>query len=69
LLKVIRNKGIRRNQVKNYKFLYEKLGVLEDARKEIKKYTNQALNSLKLFSPDQRLIFQSLADALIKRTR
>lgn len=69
LLKVIRNKGIRRNQVKNYKLLYEKLGVLEDARKEIKKFTNQALNSLKLFSPDQRLIFQSLADALIKRTR
>ena len=69
LLKVIQNKGIRRNQVKNYKLLYEKLGVLEDARKEIKKFTNQALNSLKLFSPEQRIIFQWLADALIKRTR
>jgi geranylgeranyl diphosphate synthase type II len=69
LLKVIENKGIRKNQVKNYKLLYEQLGVLDDARNEIKKYTNQALNSLKEFNSEQRKIFYWLADALIKRTR
>jgi geranylgeranyl pyrophosphate synthase len=69
LSKVIENKGIKKNQVKNYKVLYEKLGVLEDAKKEIKKYTNQALNSLKVFNSEQRKIFYWLADALIKRTR
>lgn len=69
LSKVIENKGIRKNQVKNYKLIYEKLGVLDDARKEIKKYTNQALNSLKVFNAEQRKIFYWLSDALIKRTR
>lgn len=69
LSKVIENKGIRKNQVKNYKLLYEQLGVLDDARNEIKKYTNQALNSLKVFNSEQRKIFYWLADALIKRTR
>jgi geranylgeranyl diphosphate synthase type II len=69
LSKVIENKGIRKNQVKNYKVLYEKLGVLEDAQKEIKKYTNLALNSLKVFNSEQRKVFYWLADALIKRTR
>ena len=69
LSKVIENKGIKKYQVKNYKVLYEKLGVLEDAKKEIKKYTNQALNSLKVFNSEQRKIFYWLADALIKRTR
>jgi geranylgeranyl diphosphate synthase type II len=69
LLKVISNKGIRKTQVKNFKLLYEKLGVLSDAKKEIKKYTNSALNSLKIFSPEDRRTFYWLADALIKRTK
>jgi geranylgeranyl diphosphate synthase type II len=69
LLRVITNKGVKRNQVRKYKLLYEKLGVIDDARNEIKKYTNKALNSLKAFGSEERKIFYWLADALIKRTR
>ncbi len=69
LLRVITNKGVKRNQVRKYKLLYEKLGVIDDARNEIKKYTNKALNSLKAFGSEEREIFYWLADALIKRTR
>jgi len=68
LLKVIERKGIRRNQVKNYKLIYEKLGVLEDARREIKKYTRKALQSINILEDENKKIFQWLADSLIHRT-
>jgi len=68
LLTVIERKGIRRNQVKNYKLIYEKLGVLEDARREIKKYTNKALQSINILEKENKKIFQWLADSLIHRT-
>jgi len=68
LLKVIERKGIRRNQVKSYKIIYERLGVLDDARREIKSYTQKALRSLNLLEPENKKIFQWLADSLIHRT-
>lgn len=68
LLTVIERKGIRRNQVKNYKLIYEKLGVLEDARREIKKYTRKALQSINILEKENKKIFQWLADSLIHRT-
>jgi geranylgeranyl diphosphate synthase, type II len=68
LLQVIERKGIRRNQVLIYKQLYEKLGVLNDARDAIKHYTNKALKSLKLLDEEKREIFIWLADSLINRT-
>jgi geranylgeranyl diphosphate synthase type II len=70
LQKVIRNKGIKPDQIKFYKELYVKLGVLEDAKKEIKFYTNKALNSLKILKrKEDREIFGWLADSLIKRNK
>ncbi len=70
LQKVIRNKGIKPDQIKFYKELYAKLGVLEDAKKEIKFYTNKALNSLKILKrKEDREIFGWLADSLIKRNK
>jgi geranylgeranyl diphosphate synthase, type II len=70
LLKVIKNKGIRPNQINKYKLLYQKLGVLDDARKEIVKYTNKALNSIdKLTNKKEIDIFYWLADFLIKRNK
>ncbi len=69
LIKVISNKGIRKNQVNKYKSLYQKLGVIEDAQTEIKNYTNKALQSLKIFRYEERKVFYWLADALIKRTK
>jgi geranylgeranyl diphosphate synthase type II len=68
LLQVIERKGIRKNQVLIYKQLYEKLGVLDDARKAIRYYTNKALKSLRLIDEKKRNIFIWLADSLINRT-
>jgi geranylgeranyl diphosphate synthase type II len=68
LLKVIERKGIRSNQVLIYKQLYENLGVLDDATKAIRFYTNKALQSLKLLDKEKRKIFLWLADSLINRT-
>lgn len=68
LLKVIERKGIRRNQVPTYKQIYEELGVLDDARKEIKSYTKKALKAINLLDEENKKIFRWLADSLIHRT-
>jgi len=67
LMKVIENKGVRRNQVLNYKMIYEKLGVLDDARSEIRAYTQKALRSINLLDEKNKKIFKWLADSLIHR--
>ena len=68
LLKIIERKGIRRNQVLKYKHLYEKLGVLDDARKQIQVYTKKALSSIKILDKQNYDIFLWLADSLINRS-
>jgi geranylgeranyl diphosphate synthase type II len=68
LLKVIEKKGIRRNQVSSYKMIYENLGVLDDARREIRAYTQKALSSVNLLDEENKKIFKWLADSLIHRT-
>jgi len=68
LLKVIEQKGIRINQVPGYKMIYEKLGVLDDARREIRAYTQKALRSVNLLDEENKKIFRWLADSLIHRT-
>ena len=70
LQSIIRNKGIKPDQILYYKNLYIKLNVLEDAKKEIKRYTGRALKSLKIFKhAEDREIFTWLADSLIKRNK
>ena len=70
LLKVIANKGIRSNQIEKYKRLYEKLGVIEDAKTAIRNYTDKALNSInKLTNKTEINIFHWLAYSLIKRNK
>ena len=70
LFKVIKNNGIKPLQVNMYKHLYEKLGVIENAKAEIKFYTNRALRSLKtLKKEDDKEIFSWLANSLIKRIK
>mgnify|MGYP003402002063 CR=1 FL=1 len=70
LLKVIANKGIRSNQIDKYKKLYEKLGVIDDARAAIKNYTNKALKSINRISNKNEVdVFYWLADSLIKRNK
>ena len=68
LLKLIERNGIRKNQVSSYKKIYEKLGVLDDAKREIKNYTKKALLSIDLLKDENRKIFNWLADSLIYRT-
>ncbi len=68
LLKVVERKGIRRNQVLGYKMIYEKLGVLDDARREIRAYTKKALSSINILNEENKKIFKWLADSLIHRT-
>uniref|UniRef100_A0A832DDW0 Polyprenyl synthetase family protein n=1 Tax=Ignavibacterium album TaxID=591197 RepID=A0A832DDW0_9BACT len=70
LQKLIDNKGIKPEEVPYYKNIFEKLGVLEDARNEIRKYTNRALSSVDMISKKSETgIFHWLADSLIKRNR
>jgi len=70
LLRLVRSGGIKPDQVKKYKELYQKLGVIEDAKVEIKKYTSRALRSLSVLkNSEDREIFGWLADSLIKRIR
>lgn len=69
LLKVTGKKGIRPNQVKKYKELYKKLGVIQDAKDEIKYYTKKALNSLKIIDEEPRRMLHWLAESLLKRTK
>lgn len=66
---VILKNGVRWNQVKLYKELYVRLGVLEDAKNKIKYYSDKALNSLADIKETDREIFFWLTDQLIKRTR
>lgn len=70
LLEVTRNKGIDWNQVEEYRSLYVKLGVIEDAESEIKKYTENALDSLNLLPESEAVnTLKWLANALIKRAK
>lgn len=70
LRKVIVDKGIRSNQVNKYKKLYEKLGVIDDAKAAIRNYTDKALKSInKLSNKNEVEIFYWLADSLIKRNK
>ena len=67
---IIQNKGIRINQVEKYKALYQKLDVIEDAKKAINYYTERALKSLSVIGEGKdRNILIWLADSLVKRNK
>jgi geranylgeranyl diphosphate synthase type II len=69
LLKVIESNGIRKSQVDSFKQLYKELGVLDEARKEIKYYSGKALKSLKILGNKKSSMFRWLAESLIYRTK
>ncbi len=70
LMNMIKNKGIKKHQIKKYKSLYEKLNVIEESEKEISVYTNKALRSIRsLKNDDDKNVFAWLADSLIKRKK
>lgn len=68
LFKVILNKGIGKQEVNEYKEIYRRLGVLDEAKKSVYHYTDVAINSLKsLRSKEDREIFKWIAYSLIER--
>jgi geranylgeranyl diphosphate synthase type II len=69
LFNLIKNKGIKREQILIFKEIYVKLGILEEAKKDIRIFSDRALNSLKLFKDKDREIFAWLTDSLISRNK
>jgi len=70
LQKVIEKEGIRKNQIQKYRNIYVELGVLEDAKQEIKKFTYKALKSLNdINNIEAKEILIWLANSLIKRNK
>lgn len=67
---VIDNNGIRKNQIQTYKKLYTKLGVIDNASKEVKKYTNRAVTALKnIHNQESKIILEWLANSLTDRKK
>jgi geranylgeranyl diphosphate synthase type II len=70
LLKMIKNKGISPEKVDYFKQMFINLGVVEDAKKEIRKFTEKALKSIdKLSNKNEISFFYWLADSLIERNK
>jgi geranylgeranyl diphosphate synthase type II len=68
--KVIYNSGIKENQIQRYKELYIKLGVVEDASAEVKRYTQLALNALKIIENEEaKIALDWLAHLLTDRKK
>ncbi len=47
LKKLIKNNGINRNEIKTYSAIFEELGVFDETKKEIKKFSEKAIKALK----------------------
>ena len=69
-LSVIERKGIKHEEIPKFRELYTKLGVIDDAKGEILKYSRKALAQLKYIKdPEDREFFVWLTDSLIKRSK
>lgn len=70
LINVITGNGINKAKIPIYKKLYTKLGVLDDASDEVKKYTNLALEALKEIKNKNALItLEWLANLMTNRKK
>lgn len=70
LLNLVINKGISKSEIPKFRDLYIRLGTVDDAKNEIKNYTEKAIKSLnKLHKKSEREIFYWLSDSLIKRNK
>jgi geranylgeranyl diphosphate synthase type II len=69
-VKVIQNNGIKKSEVKKYKELYIKIGVIEETAREVEKYTGYALRALKnIKDSESKEMLIWLANTLIKRNK
>ena len=70
LKKVIINKGIKSSQVSLYRKLFIKLGIIEDASKQVKRYTRLALKQLKnIQNEEAKTLLIWLANYLTNRKK
>jgi len=70
LFEMILNKGIKRHQVDQYKEIYTRLGILDEAKKSIFHYSDIAVSSLnKLSKNEDKEIFKWIAFSLIERIK
>jgi geranylgeranyl diphosphate synthase type II len=69
LYKLIKDKGIKKDKVKVFKDIYSKLGVLDDARKDILRFSEKALVSIKNIEKDKQKFFEWLTESLIERNK
>lgn len=70
LFEMILNKGIKRHQVDQYKEMYARLGILDEAKKTICHFSDIAVRSLsKLSTNEDREIFKWIALSLIERIK
>jgi len=70
LFEMILNKGIKRHQVDQYKEIYTRLGILDEAKKSIFHYSDIAVSSLnKLSKNEDKGIFKWIAFSLIERIK
>ncbi len=66
---LVKNNGIERKEVHKYQEIFKELGVLEDTRKEIEKYSRKAIESLKQLNPSQyKNILIWLVELLLQRS-
>lgn len=70
LLEITKNKGTTKENIPYYASLYEELGVFEDAKKAIKRYTTNALKNLDVLdNKEAQDLFEWLANLLLNRTK
>ncbi len=67
LIKVIRKKGIKKNQISKYRNIYIKLGVIEEVKQLVEKYTDKALKAVNKI--DNAGSLKWLAFTLLKRSK
>jgi len=67
LQKLITNKGISPKNVRKYKEIYDRLGILDLAEKEIKRNTNNALRHLNKLKSNEKIKLVWLANYLLNR--
>ncbi len=67
---VIKNKGIKEEEVTKYRLLYEELNIFEMAKKEINRYTKKALKAIKDIQDEEaRALLNWLANKLADRIK
>ncbi len=67
-LKVTRHRGVGQDEIKKYKDLYTRLGVLADAKNEIQHFTEQAIDSLAILPEGEgKTLLSMLARFLLLR--